>query len=114
VLAGGIAHDFNNLLTGVLGNASVLQDRFHPDSREAIAATDLIAAGQVMAKLTSQMLAYSGRSRFHKEPLDLSAEVSQITNLVQASIPKSVRLSLSLAEGLPRHPGRFQSESSRW
>jgi PAS domain S-box-containing protein len=26
VLAGGIAHDFNNLLTGIMGNASLLQD----------------------------------------------------------------------------------------
>ena len=105
VLAGGIAHDFNNLLTGVLGNASVLQDRFRPDSREARAAGDLMAAGQVMAKLTSQMLAYSGRSRFHIEPLDLSAEVRQITNLVQASIPKSVRLNLALGEELPAIEG---------
>jgi signal transduction histidine kinase/ActR/RegA family two-component response regulator len=101
VLAGGIAHDFNNLLTGVLGNASVLQDRFPSDSREARAAGDLIMAGQVMAKLTSQMLAYSGRSHFHIERLDLSNAVRQITNLVQASIPKSVRLTFALGEGLP-------------
>ncbi len=105
VLAGGIAHDFNNLLTGVLGNASLLQDRFRPDSREARAACDLIAAGQAMAKLTSQMLAYSGRSRFFIEPLDLSTEVRQITNLVHASIPKSARLKLALAENLPAIEG---------
>jgi signal transduction histidine kinase len=101
VLAGGIAHDFNNLLTGVLGNASLLQRRFKPDSREALAASDLISAGQVMAKLTSQMLAYSGRSRFHIQPLDLSTEVQQITNLLQASIPKNVYLNLALGENLP-------------
>jgi signal transduction histidine kinase len=101
VLAGGIAHDFNNLLTGVLGNASLLQNRFRPGSREARAAVDLIAAGEVMAKLTSQMLAYSGHGRFVIEPLDLSAEVRQITNLLQASIPKNVRLDLVLGEGLP-------------
>jgi signal transduction histidine kinase/ActR/RegA family two-component response regulator len=100
VLAGGIAHDFNNLLTGVLGNASFLQERVVPGSREAAAADDLIAAGQVMAKLTSQMLAYSGRGRFQIQSLDLSAEVRQITNLLQASIPKNVRLSLALADGL--------------
>ncbi|HEY1494439.1 MAG TPA: ATP-binding protein [Candidatus Solibacter sp.] len=105
VLAGGIAHDFNNLLTGVLGNASVLQDRFPGDSREARAAGDLIMAGQVMAKLTSQMLAYSGRGRFHIERLDLSNAVRQITNLVQASIPKSVRLTFALGEGLPAIEG---------
>jgi signal transduction histidine kinase len=105
VMAGGIAHDFNNLLTGVLGNASVLQDRFHCDSREARAAGDLIMAGQVMAKLTSQMLAYSGRGRFHIERLDLSTAVRQISNLVEASIPKSVRLSFALGEGLPAIEG---------
>jgi signal transduction histidine kinase len=64
-----------------------------------------MAAGQVMAKLTSQMLAYSGRSRFHKKPLDLSAEVSQIANLVQASIPKNVRLNLRLGEDMPAIEG---------
>ncbi len=105
VLAGGIAHDFNNLLTGVLGNASLLQDRFYPDSREAMAAADLIAAGQVMAKLTSQMLDYSGRGRIRTEPLDLSAEVRQITNLLHASVPKNVRLQLELGKGLPAIEG---------
>ena len=105
VLAGGIAHDFNNLLTGVLGNASLLQDRFHTGSREARAASDLIAAGQAMARLTSQMLAYSGRSRFFIEPLDVSAEVRQIANLVHASIPKSARLQMSLAPDLPAIEG---------
>src|SRR5205807_1518245 len=46
VLAGGIAHDFNNLLTGVMGNASFLQDIAKPGSREAHAAGDLIEASQ--------------------------------------------------------------------
>ena len=105
VLAGGIAHDFNNLLTGVMGNASMLQNHFPPGSREAKAASDLIAAGQVMAKLTSQMLAYSGRSRFHVKPLDLSTEVRQITNLLHASVPKNVRLNLALGKDLPAIEG---------
>jgi CheY-like chemotaxis protein len=51
------------------------------------------------------MLAYSGRSRFHKKPLDLSAEVRQIANLVQASIPKNVRLNLRLGEDVPAIEG---------
>jgi signal transduction histidine kinase/CheY-like chemotaxis protein len=105
VLAGGIAHDFNNLLTGVIGNASFLQGRFLPESREARAVADLISAGQVMAKLTSQMLAYSGRSSFLIQDLDLSSEVRHIGNLLQASIPKNVRLNLALAEDLPSIEG---------
>ncbi|MEO8367956.1 MAG: ATP-binding protein [Candidatus Solibacter sp.] len=101
VLAGGIAHDFNNLLTGVLGNASLLHDLFLPGSRESECAGDLIKASEAMARLTAQMLAYSGRSRFMVEPLDLSTEVRRITNLVQASIPKNVRLGLTLGESMP-------------
>ncbi len=101
VLAGGIAHDFNNLLTGVLGNASLLQSLFEPGSRGANVTNDLVVAGQTMARLTGQMLAYSGRGRFFVEPLDLSTEVRRITDLVQASIPKNVRLGLTLSEGLP-------------
>jgi signal transduction histidine kinase len=101
VLAGGIAHDFNNLLTGVLGNASLLQNRFPHNSSEARTASDLITAGQVMAKLTSQMLAYAGRGRFQIEPLNLSTEVRQIANLLQSSVPKNVRLNLILGEDLP-------------
>jgi len=62
---------------------------------------DLIKASQAMARLTAQMLAYSGRSRFTVEALDLSTEVRRIINLVQASIPKNVRLGLALEESMP-------------
>jgi signal transduction histidine kinase/CheY-like chemotaxis protein len=102
VLAGGIAHDFNNLLTGVIGNASLLQERIPPGSRDAASVRSLLEAGEAMAKLTAQMLAYSGRGRFFVEALDLSQQVTQITNLIQASIPKNVRLRLLLEKDLPR------------
>src|SRR4030095_4106790 len=39
------------------------------------------------------------------QSLNLSAEVQQITNLVHASIPKNVRLRLSLGDGLPSIDG---------
>lgn len=109
VLAGGLAHDFNNLLTGVMGNASMLQSRFNAGTREARAASDLIAAAQAMAKLTSQMLAYSGRGRVHIELLDLSSVVRQITGLLRAAIPKNVRLNLLLEDELPP----FEGDSSQ-
>ncbi|HEV3333055.1 MAG TPA: response regulator [Bryobacteraceae bacterium] len=102
VLAGGIAHDFNNLLTGVIGNASLMLERFPADSKDGAAVRSLLEAGEAMAKLTAQMLAYSGRGRFFVEALDLSQQVAQITTLIQASIPKNVRLRLLLESGLPR------------
>ena len=101
LLAGGIAHDFNNLLTGILGNASLLQESLPEDSVEADAARSLLDAGERMAKLSGQMLAYSGRGRFVVERVDLSRQVAQITSLIQASIPKNVELQLQLSSDLP-------------
>ncbi len=101
LLAGGIAHDFNNLLTGVIGNASLLSEEFPPHSPQADIADSLMEAAQRMARLTSQMLAYSGRGHFVIDSVHLSEQVLQITSLVQASIPKNVKLRLALAEDLP-------------
>ena len=101
LLAGGIAHDFNNLLTGVIGNAGLLADELPADSPQFEAVQNLTAAAERMARLTSQMLAYSGRGHFVIEPVDLSKQVIQITSLIQASIPKNVELRLSLANNLP-------------
>jgi two-component system cell cycle sensor histidine kinase/response regulator CckA len=101
LLAGGIAHDFNNLLTGVIGNASLLSDEFAAGSPQSEIVQGLMHAAERMARLTSQMLAYSGRGHFVIEPVDLSKQVIQIISLIQASIPKNVELRLSLANDLP-------------
>jgi PAS domain S-box-containing protein len=101
LLAGGIAHDFNNLLTGVIGNASLLEGEFPGDAPQAEIVQALIEAAERMSRLTSQMLAYSGRGHFVVEPVDLSKEVLRITSLIQASMPKNVELRLSLSNSLP-------------
>lgn len=101
LLAGGIAHDFNNLLTGVLGNASLLAEEFPERSAAARIVDGLTEAAERMARLTSQMLAYSGRGHFVVEAVDVSDQVDRITGLIHASIPKNVNLKLSLAKELP-------------
>jgi PAS domain S-box-containing protein len=101
LLAGGIAHDFNNLLTGILGNASLAQGML-PYGSEAVSVLEqVIAASERAAHLTRQMLAYSGKGRFIIEPVDLSKLSRDITNLLQASIPKAVIMRLDVAAGLP-------------
>ncbi len=101
LLAGGIAHDFNNLLTGIIGNASILETEFSPSSCQGEAARCLIEAADRMARLTGQLLAYSGRGRFVVESIDLSRHVIQIISLIQASVPKTVELRLALDNNLP-------------
>ncbi len=101
LLAGGIAHDFNNLLTGVVGNGSLLLGDLPSTGEKTELLQAILSAAERMSRLTSQMLAYSGRGRFFVEPIDLSKQVTQITSLIHSSIPKNVQLKLSLACDLP-------------
>jgi PAS domain S-box-containing protein len=109
LLAGGIAHDFNNLLTTVMGNASLLMEDIAPD--QAALVRSIISSAERAAHLTRQLLAYSGKGRFVMRDLDVSAAVQESVDLVQFSIPKSVRLKLDLEQRLPvvkMDPGQLQ------
>ncbi len=101
VMAGGIAHDFNNILTAVLGNASlVLRDLpFGHTARPLV--QSIQDAARRAARLTRELLAYSGRAKFEIRPIDLSAHVRDISHLVRSCISKKANLCLELAEGLP-------------
>ncbi len=101
VLAGGIAHDFNNLLTGILGHATLCRDLLAPGSSAASSLQQIELAARRAGELCQQMLAYSGRGRFSIGPLDLGALVGESVPLLRLSLPKSARLSLDLAPGLP-------------
>ncbi|MGH7438543.1 MAG: ATP-binding protein [Polyangiaceae bacterium] len=101
VLAGGIAHDFNNLLTAILGGASTasLVLPAHSPAQPYLRETVLAVRGA--ADLTRQLLAYSGKGQFDVRPLDLSANVREITRLLETSVPRDVQLRLELSRGLP-------------
>ena len=101
ILAGGIAHDFNNLLTGILGNLSLAMLDLPGDS-PARPLLDLAERSSMKAAaLVGQLLVYAGRSPAVVTQFDLSALISEIVPLVQTSVPKSVRLTLSLRPDLP-------------
>jgi len=101
VLAGGLAHDFNNLLTGVLGNASLLQEDLDPGHPAQTRVQEIIHASERAAILVKQMLAYAGKGRFIIQQLDLSRQISEIVPLIRASLAPGVQLDLQLAPGLP-------------
>jgi len=101
VLAGGIAHDFNNLLTAVLGNATILLDDAPLGSPTWSFAKGICEAAERAAKLSHQMLAYSGRGHFVVQSVDLSEAVRENAELLQSSVPKWVQLVFDLASDLP-------------
>ncbi len=101
LLAGGIAHDFNNLLTGVLGSAELALLELEPDhaARPRVEAIRPIA--RRATELCRELLAYSGRARFDVVPVDLSALVRDMDELLRVSVPKKTRLEYELARDLP-------------
>ena len=101
VLAGGIAHDFNNLLVGILGNASLALEDTPKGHRVRPALDQIELTARRAAELTRQMLAYSGKGRFVVEPLDLSAIVREMRDLLEVSISKKAGLRCELDPNLP-------------
>ena len=101
VLAGGIAHDFNNILTSILGNASLGLMKVAPGAPEADHFQRIADSSQRAAELCSQLLAYSGKSRFVIQRLEFSELVRATTQMLQLSISKNAVLRFHLSEGLP-------------
>lgn len=101
VLAGGIAHDFNNLLTGVLGYADLALTEL-PGESPARSCVEAVKDSAILASdLSKQMLAYSGKGSFIVEPLDLNEIIRKTVPLIVASVDKTSKLELDLAENLP-------------
>jgi signal transduction histidine kinase/CheY-like chemotaxis protein len=101
VLAGGLAHDFDNLLTVMRCNVAIAagaMDAGHPAKKPLEAA---MAAAERAAGLTRRLLTYSGNARVVVEPVDLGTQVTEIVDLVEASMAKSVVLEVAPIAALP-------------
>lgn len=101
VLAGGVAHDFNNLLAVVSTSLGVAHNdaNIGKNTKESLALAE--TAVQRAAALTKQLLAYAGRSTTQRVALDVNQTVRDIAELLKASLPRNVKLSLELGENLP-------------
>jgi two-component system, cell cycle sensor histidine kinase and response regulator CckA len=101
VLSGGIAHDFNNLLTIMLGNASLARLGLAEGSPAVGRLEQIEAAAMRAADLCKKLLAYSGRTQFSTELVDLSALVEDTSQLLKVSISKKCVLKFDLTRELP-------------
>ena len=111
LLAGGIAHDFNNLLVAILGNAHLVLEALPPDHAQHAAVAEVKAAAERGRLLTRQLLSYAGRTPAERIPLDLSAQVREVTELLRRSLQPTVSLCFDLADSLPAvevDPGQLQ------
>ena len=111
LLAGGVAHDFNNLIAGIIVNADLVYGEMPVDDPLRTHLHAIMRASERAAKLTQQLMAYTGKGRFTAEHIDLSELIRDILPLVQTSIPKTVDVRLDLSPDPPlilADPGQIQ------
>ena len=113
-LAGGIAHDFNNILGAILGNAELLLYRLpnaerpeqgstsQPISAEEITehVQSIRRAGHRAKELVTQILAFSRQSTNQRQNLLIAPVVRESCRLLRASLPATIELRVSVAEGI--------------
>jgi len=97
VLAGGVAHDFNNLLAAMLGNISLAMRESPPGTDACAYLRSAEHAALRGAELTRQLLSYAGSTPTAAEPVNLTALVEEMVQLLRASVPKNAILSVELA-----------------
>jgi CheY-like chemotaxis protein len=97
MLTGGVAHDFNNLLAVILGNSRMALAEAAPGSPLHSRLARIGAAAEHGARLTEQMLAYSGKTGVALKPLDLSRLIEEMSDLLRASVSERCALEFDLA-----------------
>jgi signal transduction histidine kinase/CheY-like chemotaxis protein len=106
-LTGGVAHDFNNLLMAVMGNLDLLRKRLPDDPRLHRLVDGALQGAERGASLTQRLLAFARQQDLRAVPVDLSALVQGMGNLLERSLGPRVALQLDLPEGLP--PARIDA-----
>ncbi len=96
VLSSGIAHDFNNLLTAMMTESSLALLKTPLQSPSRMHNEKVIRITERAASLTRQLLAYAGKERFERIPLDLNLILEDNLSLLNATIPKNIELHATL------------------
>lgn len=101
VMAGGIAHDFNNLLSAIMGNASLalLKQETGDSVQEYLERIEKSA--RRASELSRQLLAYAGKTEFIIKPLNLTALVREMINILRVSISKKAHIEFNLDDTIP-------------
>ncbi len=91
-LAGGVAHDLNNMLAPILGFASLLRDRQHPDEEIAEGLETIEQAARRASELTRQLLAFGRKEDASLVSISARDVVDDVVRLLKRTIEKEITL----------------------
>jgi len=93
-LAGGVAHDFTNMLTVITQHARMAIKKITPDSDIKIHLDEIIEAGNRVASLTSQLLAFASKSTVSLRVMDINKAVLGVEEMLKRTVDKDIHLTL--------------------
>ncbi|MEI6212106.1 MAG: ATP-binding protein [bacterium] len=100
LMTGGIAHDFGNIMCVVAGSAQVAQQTLQNTEQTAELLRTIAAAAQHGAELTQQVMAQASGQQAVRGVVNISAAISQIAQLLRASVGSSNTMQLQLDENV--------------
>ena len=80
-LAGGIAHDFNNMMLSIQASLDALNLKYHPDGEAGHLLQNIEDACVRATTLTSQLLGFAHKGKFHAEDVEVPALLQHATQL---------------------------------
>ena len=96
-LSGGIAHDFNNLLMIAMGNLQLLRKRLGEEGQSLARYIESAEEGlRRAASLTQRLLAFARRQPLTPKPVDLSALIDGMSELIHQSVGSHVETTFRL------------------
>ena len=98
-LAGGIAHDLNNVLSPILMITHLLQMRLTDDESKNLLAT-IATSAERGSSLVKQVLSFARGAEGEKVTLPPSYLIREIAKILKDTLPKSIQLNYSIADGL--------------
>jgi two-component system, cell cycle sensor histidine kinase and response regulator CckA len=108
-LTAGIAHEFNNLLTVIQGHADILTATGVGTRAAAEAVARISQASHQAAALTGRLLAFSRKQPLQFKPVDLSAAVQGLGQMLAQFLGELYQLHLDCPPHLP--PARADESS---
>jgi PAS domain S-box-containing protein len=97
-LAGGIAHDFNNILAAILGYAELAKMEMPEDSNAHADIEQVVIAGNRATELVKQILTFSRKSEYRKQPLRIYVLIKEAVKMLRSSLPSSISISADIDE----------------
>jgi len=95
-LAGGVAHYFNNLLTPIIGYSELLLDRLDADGPLHEDVEEIRTAGERLATLIHEILAFSSKQILRLAEVDLNELVAGLEGRLRSLLGEGVDLAVLL------------------